>query len=152
MKAESRVPEVTWPMLPSKRFNNKTCSQHNVAPPRTRTSVCPQDGMEKGQSGRKQRRKSPELQGLASALSSKALSLPTPDCPLDATRSAGTSPLPGSDRWVTAAPRVLFGLNCKTNPEEETNGKSSFNSANPRQPSSVLELGNTSMSSLSHIK
>lgn len=46
----------------TKRFSNKTCSQHPVTAHRGRASASPQGGMEKGQSGRKLRRKAEQAQ------------------------------------------------------------------------------------------
>lgn len=131
-------------MLPIKKGIHHQCNPftaHCDSPCRCRASAHPRDGVENAEQG-----------GLASLFpqpgprqhSAIVLSLIIANAWLPVTPHVlcwQEHPISG----VVGGPLVLCGPTHQINPEEETNGKSSFNSSNPRHPSSRSELGNTTV-------
>lgn len=109
-------------------------------------SASPQDGMEKGQSGRKLRRKAEQAQDNTKNQSPILASI---FFGLKTICTAGTSN-PQPQLMLVGGLLALFGRSCKTSPEEETNGKSSFNSTNPRHLNPEVEL--STQAQVLHIK
>lgn len=128
----------------TKGFSSETCSQQAVTAHRARGSASPQDGMEKGQSGRKLRTKAEQAQDSTQhqcpILANTFFVLSTPSALLAQAPPAQLTHCWGGGWCPPKCPLVHFGPNCKTNPKEETNGKSSFNSTTSRHPSPEVEL------------
>lgn len=124
----------------TKRFGNKFCSQHAVTAHRGQDSASPQDGMEKGQSGRKLRRKAEQArdntQHQRPILANTFFVLNTPSALLEQALPSPSSPTAG----LVGGPLALFGPSCKETQKRRQMERAASIQLTPGIPAQKLSL------------